>query len=127
MEIGNVIANNQPQVRPVEVSTPSNKNNSQSSEGSSNQNIFEKMKTNPAYEPTIQEEVVIKAIETANKKVSGGPREFSYAIHEKTKEIMVKVIDSETKEIIKEIPPEKILDMVANMWEAAGLFVDEKR
>jgi len=32
---------------------------------------------------------------------------------------MVKVIDSETKEVIREIPPEKILDMVAAMLEMA--------
>ncbi|HBM74934.1 MAG TPA: flagellar biosynthesis protein FlaG, partial [Clostridiaceae bacterium] len=26
-----------------------------------------------------------------------------------------------------EIPPEKILDMVAKLWEIAGIFVDERR
>ncbi|MDD2574742.1 MAG: flagellar protein FlaG, partial [Firmicutes bacterium] len=29
-------------------------------------------------------------------------------------------------EIIREIPPEKILDMVAKIWELAGLMVDRK-
>ena len=32
-----------------------------------------------------------------------------------------------TNEIIREIPPEKILDMVAKMWDTAGLIVDERR
>ncbi|MDD4707168.1 MAG: flagellar protein FlaG, partial [Firmicutes bacterium] len=40
--------------------------------------------------------------------------------------IMVKVINDETDEIIREIPPEKILDMVAKIWELAGLMVDRK-
>jgi flagellar protein FlaG len=40
---------------------------------------------------------------------------------------MVKVIDIETKDVIKEFPPEKILDMVAKMWEVAGIMVDERR
>jgi flagellar protein FlaG len=40
---------------------------------------------------------------------------------------MVKVIDAETDEIIREIPPEKILDMVAMMWEMVGIIVDERR
>jgi flagellar protein FlaG len=40
---------------------------------------------------------------------------------------MVKVIDNETQEVIQEIPPEKILDMVAKMWEVAGILVDERR
>ena len=39
---------------------------------------------------------------------------------------MVKVINEETGEIIREIPPEKILDMVAKMWELAGILVDRK-
>ena len=32
-----------------------------------------------------------------------------------------------TKEVIKEFPPEKTLDMIAKVWEMAGLMVDEKR
>ena len=39
---------------------------------------------------------------------------------------MVKVINSETNEVIREIPPEKILDLVAKMWELAGILVDER-
>ena len=33
----------------------------------------------------------------------------------------------QTKEIIKEFPPDKTLDMIARVWEMAGLMVDEKR
>jgi flagellar protein FlaG len=40
---------------------------------------------------------------------------------------MVKVVDSETGEVIREIPPEKLLDMFANMLELAGLIIDERR
>ena len=40
---------------------------------------------------------------------------------------MVKVIDAETNEVIREIPPEKILDLVATIWEMMGLIIDEKR
>ena len=75
----------------------------------------------------ISEQVVINAIERANKAISGINTKFEFSIHEKTKEIMVKVIDSDTNQIIREIPPEKILDMVAKMWEMAGLIVDERR
>ncbi|MCX8130716.1 MAG: flagellar protein FlaG [Clostridia bacterium] len=75
----------------------------------------------------ISEKVVIEAIEKANKAISGANRKFEFSIHEKTKEIMVKVIDSDSNEVIREIPPEKILDMVAKMWEMAGIMVDERR
>jgi flagellar protein FlaG len=75
----------------------------------------------------ISEKVVIDAIEKANKAISGANRKFEFSIHEKTKEIMIKVIDSDTNQVVREIPPEKILDMVAKMWEMAGLIVDERR
>ena len=48
-------------------------------------------------------------------------------MHDVTKQRMVKVIDNETQEVIQEIPPDKILDMVAKMWEVAGILVDERR
>lgn len=75
----------------------------------------------------ISDKVVIDAIEKANRAISGANRRFEFSIHEKTKEIMVKVIDSDTNEVIREIPPEKILDMVAKMWEMSGIMVDERR
>ncbi|MFW5630153.1 MAG: flagellar protein FlaG [Acetivibrio ethanolgignens] len=51
--------------------------------------------------------------------------EFSY--HEATKRVSIKVLDDETNEVIKEIPPEKSLEMVEKMWELAGILVDERR
>jgi len=75
----------------------------------------------------ISEKTVIEAIEKANKAFEGVYRRFEFSIHEKTKEIMIKVIDSATDEVIREIPPEKILDMVATIWEMAGIIVDERR
>ncbi|NLM44966.1 MAG: flagellar protein FlaG [Clostridiales bacterium] len=79
------------------------------------------------YELTLDESLWIKMIERANKAIVGTTCRFEYSIHEGTKEIMVKVINQETDEVIREIPPEKILNMVAKMWEIAGIIVDERR
>lgn len=40
---------------------------------------------------------------------------------------MVKVINTDTDEVIRQIPNEKILDMVAKMCEMSGIMVDERR
>jgi len=74
----------------------------------------------------VSEEELITAIESANKHFETYDKRLEFSIHEKTKEIMVKIIDSKTDEVIKEIPSQKILDMIANMMELAGLLVDEK-
>jgi len=76
---------------------------------------------------SVSEKAIIEAIERANKAVELINTSFEYSIHEGTKQIMVKVINKETKEVIREIPPEKILDLVAKIWELVGLFVDEKK
>lgn len=75
----------------------------------------------------ITEKVVSEAVERMNKVLEGTNRRFEYSVHEGTNDIMIKVIDETTNEVIREIPPKKILDMVANMLEMAGLLVDERR
>ena len=52
--------------------------------------------------------------------------EAIFGIHDKTNRVMIKIIDKDTKKVIREYPPEKTLDMIAKVWEMAGLMVDEK-
>jgi flagellar protein FlaG len=72
-------------------------------------------------------EDLIDAIQKSNKELNLKDVSFEFDVHEKTKRVQVKIIDNKTEEVIKEIPPEEILDMVAKMWEIAGIFVDEQR
>lgn len=51
--------------------------------------------------------------------------EFGY--NEPTNRITIKIKDKDTDEVIKEIPSEKALEMIAKAWELAGIMVDEKR
>ena len=66
-----------------------------------------------------------KAVEEINKKAKNS--EAVFGVHEGTNRITIKIVDKESKEVIKEFPPEKTLDMIAKVWEMAGLMVDEKR
>lgn len=68
-----------------------------------------------------------KAIAEMNKKINNSNEEAVFGIHEKTNRITIKILDKDTKEVIKEFPPEKTLDMIAKLWEVAGILVDEKR
>lgn len=71
-------------------------------------------------------EQIRKAIEQINKKIFA-QSEAVFGIHEATNRVTIKIVDKSTKEVIKELPPEKTLDMIAKVWEIAGLLVDEKR
>ena len=76
---------------------------------------------------TASPEQIKSAIEVANRKAHFGHTNAKFSYHEATKSISVKIIDDETNEVIKEIPPEETLDMISKMWELAGIMVDEKR
>jgi flagellar protein FlaG len=76
---------------------------------------------------SISEEQVVKAMERAIKAMEGPYTTFDISIHEKTKQLMVKVLNKETGEVIREVPKEKTLDMVAKMMEMAGILIDERR
>jgi flagellar protein FlaG len=39
---------------------------------------------------------------------------------------MVKIIDEKSGEVLSEIPPKKILDMLSSFAEYVGLLVDKK-
>ena len=78
-------------------------------------------------EMSISEKTIIDTIEKANKAIDGPNKRFEFSIHKGTHEIVVKVLNNDTGEVLKEFPSEKILDMVAKMWEMAGIVVDERR
>lgn len=75
----------------------------------------------------ISDDFVRKAVDKVNHTFEIQKRSLRFQIHDRLNEVIVEVIDSETKEVIREIPPEKLLDMFASMLELAGLLIDEKR
>lgn len=70
-------------------------------------------------------EQIKRAVDEMNKKM--GNSEAVFGIHDDTNRVTIKIVDKETKKVIKELPPEKTLDMIAKVWEMAGILVDEKR
>lgn len=71
------------------------------------------------------EEAIRKAVSSINKHANGTEAVFGF--HEKTNRVTIKIVDKETKDVIREVPAEKTLDLIAKVWEMAGLMVDEKR
>lgn len=75
-------------------------------------------------EPSREEfDEILKA---ASEVIFGDDAHYEFKLHEKTGTMMCKLVNNETNETIREIPSEKILDMVAGIWELVGIIVDEK-
>ncbi len=68
-----------------------------------------------------------EAVKDLHKKLDNSNNEVMFGVHEATKRVTIKIVDKDTKEVVKEFPPEKTLDMIAKVWEMAGILVDEKR
>lgn len=110
--------NNVPAIKPVKGQT--DREVRLKKEGSDLQNSSEKDVDE------VKKSAVIKAVEDANKKIKDLNIRLELSVHEKTKDIVIRFVNSETNEVVKEYPPEKYLDMIASLWELAGLFVDKK-
>ena len=92
---------------------------SQQKNSFSDQNMKEQQQQQPSNEQ------IKKAVEQMNKNMFNS--EAVFGIHEGTNRVTIKIVDKDTKEVIKELPPEKTLDMIAKVWEMAGILVDERR
>jgi flagellar protein FlaG len=67
------------------------------------------------------------SVDKINKQLlDNGVTEVKFVIHEETGSLMVKVIDTSSDMVIKEIPSEKLLDYAAGMERLKGIIVDEK-
>lgn len=50
--------------------------------------------------------------------------QLTFKKHEGTGRILVELVDIESHEVLREIPPEKMLDIIAGIWEWSGLIID---
>lgn len=74
----------------------------------------------------VKERSLKVAVDRLNKFFSDKDSYIEYEKHDVFNAYIVKIVDKETKEVIREIPPRKILDMVAAMCEIAGVLLDKK-
>ncbi len=67
-----------------------------------------------------------EVVKKLNETMKAFDIQLRFEVYKPTNDIMVKIYDVKTNKVIKEIPPKKVLDMVAKMLEMVGLLVDEK-
>lgn len=89
-------------------------------------NVKNKLETDKDIQQVMTDQLLEKSVEQANKALKQYHRRIDRDVHEVTKVVMYKMVDTDTDEVIREFPPKKIQDMIAKMWELAGLFVDEE-
>jgi flagellar protein FlaG len=80
----------------------------------------------------VNREQLDSAAEILNRAMEVGSFGLQFRVHEDSGQVQVKVVDSETKEVIREIPPEQMLNIAAqikemlnNLHDMVGVLVNE--
>ncbi|HET7626963.1 MAG TPA: flagellar protein FlaG [Bacillales bacterium] len=114
MDVAGVSTGNQPLIFLMNASR-SNENNQKLRE-SQGEAKASKLKPGNAFESRSSRE----AVKPARSHIQ-------YVYHRKTGMYFIQMINNRTSEVIREIPPKKVLDMYASMVERFGIFVNERR
>ncbi len=75
--------------------------------------------------PRVDPAVLERSLRKLNAMLDA-PVRLSFQLHEGSERMMVRVINEETGDVIKEIPPKEILDTVARIMEFVGLLLDRR-
>lgn len=79
----------------------------------------------PSPEP-VSAEVVDRMAQDVADRLQTNQRQLQFSVDSETNSTVVRVIDSETKELIRQIPSEELLAISRRLEAATGLLVDDK-
>lgn len=90
-----------------------------------------KAEQNPV-QPAVTAEELGEAVENINQFVNSQGRTLNFSVDEESGKPVVKVVDFETKEVIRQIPSEEVLTMAKaikrlqeDLGSATGLMIDK--
>jgi flagellar protein FlaG len=74
----------------------------------------------------ISEGEVNMQVREINSQLLSRNLELNYKRHEGTNQYFLTIYNRDTREVVREIPPERSLDMLARIWEMTGIFMSER-
>lgn len=97
-------------------------------------NVFTKVDSQPVVEnittvvdeQEISKEKLLQAIVAVNDFLEINQSSSKFVYHEGLERYYVAVVNRDTDEVVKEIPPKKLLDAFYEMQKMVGMIVDEK-
>ncbi|MFT9406128.1 flagellar protein FlaG [Lentilactobacillus hilgardii] len=67
-----------------------------------------------------------QAVDEMNKHLLGRDVRMRFRVHKTTGRTYVQLINMKNDNVIKEIPPTKMLDVIGSIWKQMGIVVDKK-
>lgn len=90
--------------------------------------VVERKNELPSAREEVPREEVEKAIDKLNRFMGLIEKDFRFEMKEnkESEEILVRIVDTESSQVLKESTPTWVLQLLHNLTDAAGLFVDER-
>ncbi|MCE4046492.1 MAG: flagellar protein FlaG [Lysinibacillus fusiformis] len=81
--------------------------------------------------PSVDDQEISKdklqnVVDTVNEFLQVNHNASKFVLHDGLDRYFVQVVDTQTEEVVKEIPPKKLLDAFYEMQKLLGMIVDEK-
>ncbi|MDB5100797.1 MAG: hypothetical protein JWM80_5218 [Cyanobacteria bacterium RYN_339] len=81
--------------------------------------------------PTVEElqappddKLLGEKVKQANDAMKAGDEGLQFSVHKGSGRVVVKLVDHQTKEVLREFPSEKFLDMMDKLQQVSGLHVN---
>ncbi len=75
----------------------------------------------------LTKENINNLVDMLNSAARSVNERVSFRFHEETNRVIMRVTNSNTDEVIREIPPKGMIRLLEHMHELIGMFVDESR
>ena len=76
--------------------------------------------------PPVDPKLLDKAVKDLNKGVQNLQRSLQFSVDESSGRTVIKVVDKDTKEVIRQIPEQQVLELAARLDKNAGMFVQDE-
>ncbi len=74
---------------------------------------------------TYMREQVNQAVEAINKTIQAASQNLEFSVDKDTRDVIVKVIDQQTKQVLRQIPTEEALDIAKSLDKLQGLLIKQ--
>lgn len=73
----------------------------------------------------LSDPILDELLEAINRNLSVVDKRLQFLVHEASGRVQLRVLERGTDEVIREVPSEKLLDLVGRIHELIGLLIDE--
>lgn len=87
--------------------------------------IVDRKQEVPSAREEIPREEIEKAAEKLNRLMGIIEKNLKFSVDDRTHRVKVKIVDSKTGEVLNEIPPKRILDLLGSFNNMTGLLLDK--